>query len=170
MRARSPVQPVWLATLVTACACLSFAGLTLVSHSKESERQAHDLERRLSKAPRLKPPSTIEGRWPAGSVCDRPINLAAEDLSGNLASLARDAALEVSASTADVDKTLPKAAMSSAVLRLKASGSHEEMVDFLVRVAEEKPALFVEAVDLVPRGGNLQLDLKGRVWCRPPRA
>lgn len=160
----TPLSDLWPVGLAAAGMLVISAGLYVLSVPGEAEGKLAAMEAQLkSLQASAHAPGDVRA-FPAGSVCGGKLFAGYKDQLG----LALDGSgLEVTAlDIAPPQVTDTRSPLQAYALSIKASGPYEAMVNGLNGLSKFRPTLFLDSVSVRNKTDAVELDLKGRVFCR----
>lgn len=169
MKRKPGPQPLDIAVAVGAAAGAALLfGVVLAGLSTPDDFQARvaALEAQAARTEGLLRPVRDRGPFGAEALCTRDAGAQAQQLRALVSGQATQAGLVV-----DSLDARPEPAAQSGVrvvpvrLRLSVTGSYEGAVGLLARLSRERPQLFVDSLDLIPKVSNVTLSMSGRVFC-----
>lgn len=155
---------IWPAGLAAAGMLVVSLGLYALSVPGETEGELAAMEAQLkSLQASARAPGDVQA-FPAGSVCGGTLFAGYKD---QLGLALGGSGLEVTT----LDIAPPQATDTGTVLQayavsIKASGPYEAMVNGLNGLSKFRPTLFLDSVSVRNKTDAVELDLKGRVFCR----
>lgn len=164
---RPSIRDVMMAGGVAAC-CAIVAAVTLSSLSspKDLDARAAAVEQKAAQAKRLFRPDRQAQTTAPDAVCSRRPEDQAAALRQSVGALATQAGLEMR--TLDVRPEAPEAADAKLVpvrLRFEAIGPYDAVVGLVGQLSQQRPEIFVDAVDLVSKTSTVTIAFSGRVFC-----
>jgi hypothetical protein len=153
------------ATIAVACGALMFAALSFAARPDHFGERLIALDSQATQAHALAGPAD-GGVYAKGAIC----RVAAADGAAQLQQvLARDANLaKTTLANVTVSPAPPTGARARLVpvqVQFEASGQYDGLLLFMNLLAQSRPQLFVDTIDLTPQLSVVSLKLKGRMFC-----
>jgi hypothetical protein len=164
------IAPAPLLAVVSVVAGAAVAvALSLFSRPAEADPRMAEIRDTMVKARRLDSQPGGPGSLPLGAVCDVEPAKAAHVYKTTVSTAAGRHKLPASGlSVVQAGETAGE--LTALFVRWKGDGEYSAFINVLADLAAEKPTLFVEALDLKPRGSRAEFELKGKIWCWTPAA
>lgn len=169
MNRKGGPKPLDIAFAVGAAAAGAMVlGVALASLStpKDFQNRVAGLQAQAERAEALLKPVRERGPFGVEALCTRDALEEAQLLHERISQQAQQASLTLDSLDA---RTEPAPDVSERVvpvrLRFSVTGSYEGAVGLLSLLGRERPQVFVDSLDLMPKVSNVTLSLSGRVFC-----
>ncbi len=158
------LSDLWPVGLAAAGMLVVSLGLYALSVPGEAEGKLAAMEAQLkSLQASARAPGDVQA-FPAGSVCGGKLFAGYKD---QLGLALGGSGLEVTAlDIAPPQVTDTRSPLQAYAVSIKASGPYEAMVNGLNGLSKFRPTLFLDSVSVRNKTDAVELDLKGRVFCR----
>ena len=149
----------------------SIAGvaLSLISRPAEADLRMAAVRDTMVQVQRLNNQPGTPGSLPSSAVCDADPTKETEAYKSTLAAAAARHKLKAKGLSV-TELSAGDGQVTPLVIEWSGEGEYSSFVGALSDLAAERPALFIEALDIKPRGSRAEFELKGKVWCWTPAA
>ena len=164
------IAPASLSAVLAVVAGAAVAvALSLLGRPAEADPRMAEIRDTMERARRLNSQPGTPGSLPLGAICDTEPAKAAQVYKAAVSAAAGRHKLPVS-SPSVVQAGEVAGELTALTVQWKGVGEYSAFVSVLADLAAEKPTLFVEVLDIKPRGSRVEFELKGKIWCWTPVA
>lgn len=162
--------------ITAACVCagvalcvLTVAGLHGFAKPGDEQPLIQGLGDRMAKIEATAQGADEAYTFPKGAVCAQSPDLAARGLQGSLAAAAQRQKLAAVTVTASAPASPGGEPQQPLAIALDANGSYPSALALLRGLADQRPMLLLDRVDLTAMGTYLHLHVSGRAYCSRTR-
>ena len=159
-----------LAAIAVVVGAVAGLALGLLSRPAEVDPRMAGVRDAMARVQRLNSQPGTPGTLPLGAVCDGDLAKAAAAYRAEVGKAAGRHKMSASGLTVEPVPDRPQGQLTPLSLQWKGAGEYTALVALLADLAVEKPTLFVEVLDIKPRGSRAEFELKGKIWCWTPVA
>jgi hypothetical protein len=164
--ARNPVDVAVALAAGGGAALVLGVALSAIATPHDFQSRTAALGERATRAESLLRPVRDRGAFGVEALCTRDAIEQAKQLHEVVTSEATNAGLVIDSLETRLE---PAPEISERVmpvrLRVSVTGSYEAAVGLAALLSRERPQVFVDSLDLVPKVSNVTLSLSGRVYC-----
>lgn len=151
------------AGLALSSALLMSMLLAAIASPKALTSRVATLQAQADEAGRLLQRSRAPAGYALDAVCAKSVDRQARDLRDALQGYA--GALQLNMTGVEIEPLVTRGALAPIRLRFQASGSYEAAVRLLGALADQRPLIFADSVDLTSRTSSVTLVFTGRAYC-----
>lgn len=137
--------------------------LAAIASPKALTARVSALQGQSDEAARLLQRSRAPAGYPLDAVCSKSVDRQARDLRDALQGYA--GALQLSVTGVEIEPVVARSGLAPIRLRFQASGSYESAVRLLGALADQRPLIFADSVDMTSRTTSVTLVFTGRAYC-----
>lgn len=145
-------------------------GLILFSRPKDADPRMAKIRDTMAQVERLNREPGTPGVLPIGAVCDGDLVKVAQTYKAVVGKAADGHSVSATGLNIAPAPDARAGQIIPLTVQWKGSADYTAFVAVLGDLVAEKPTLFVEALDIKPRGSRAEFELKGKIWCWTPVA